>query len=268
MAGFKSILACDVGNSRITLGSVIDEKVVHRRDVPIGQFDLLADALEETLSKCKSPVGIAACSVQPEYFSMLESVIQDKLRQRILLIGRDLPLPMKTAVNEPERVGTDRLCSAAMAYHRLGAACVVADFGTAITIDCVNDEGIFLGGAILPGLKMSVDALASGTALLPRVQLEKPDWVIGTDTRRAIIAGVISAARGALRWLTEAYATELGHWPEVIVTGGDAELVVEDLQDIVHAVVPDLCLMGVALAASGRQGRENSLSTPPDDNDD
>ena len=248
MRRFKSVLACDVGNSRIALGSVVDEKVTYRRDVPVDQLDKLSEILEEVFDKCEQPI-IAACSVQPEYFKLLESAVKEKLNQEVLLVGRDLPLPMKTALAEPERIVTDRLCSAAMAYHRLGGACVVADFGTAITIDCVDDEGTFLGGAILPGLRMSADALASGTALLPKVQLEKPDWIIGTDTRRAIIAGVISAARGALRWLTEAYATELGHWPEVIVTGGDAELVVADLQDVVHAVVPDLCLMGVALAA-------------------
>ena len=258
MRRFKSVLACDVGNSRISLGSVVDEKVIHRRDILIEQFDVLPDALEETFDKCEQPVIIAACSVQPEYFTLLESAVRERLNQPVLLIGRDLPPPMKTALAEPERVGTDRLCSAAMAYHRLGGACVVADFGTAITIDCVDDDGIFLGGAILPGLRMSIDVLASGTALLPRVNLEKPSWVIGKNTRQAIIAGVISAARGALRWLTEAYATELGHWPEVIVTGGDAELVIADLQDVVHAIVPDLCLMGIALAAT--KGSEDSSS--------
>jgi len=134
-----------------------------------------------------------------------------------------------------------------MAHFRLETACVVADFGTAITIDCVNDEGVFLGGAILPGLSMGAAALAAGTERLPEVAPAAPDWVFGRDTREAIVGGLVYGARGALRELAEAYATALGRWPPVIATGGDAELVCKG-SEIVQAIVPDLCLMGVALA--------------------
>jgi len=142
-----------------------------------------------------------------------------------------------------------------MAYFRLQSACVVADFGTAITIDCVSDNGIFLGGAILPGLHVGAEALARRTALLPEVRLARPEWVFGKDTRQAIVGGLVYGARGALRELTEAYATELGRWPPVIATGGDAELVAGGY-DIVQAIVPDLCLLGVALAYQKTQLEE------------
>ena len=244
MSKIKSILACDVGNSRIAMGCVVDEEVTHVRRVPVGD---LGDALADLWRQCPAPARIAACSVQPEYLSALESAAR-QMEQKVLVVGRDLPLPIETALPEPERIGTDRLCSAAMAYHRLGAACVVADFGTAITIDCVDAEGVFLGGAILPGLQLSADALAGGTSALPAVKLRKLEWVFGTDTRQAIVGGIIYGARGALRELIESYAAELGAWPEVILTGGDAELIGADC-DIAGAVVPDLCLLGVGLSA-------------------
>jgi len=144
----------------------------------------------------------------------------------------------------------DRLCAAVAAYDRLGTACVVADFGTAITIDCVSDRGVFLGGAILPGLGMAADSLHERTAQLPRVEIAKPDGVFGKDTQQAIVRGILATARGALRELVEAYATELGHWPIVILTGGDAHLVCDDPNEgeLVQAIVPDLAIRGAALA--------------------
>jgi type III pantothenate kinase len=129
-------------------------------------------------------------------------------------------------------------------------ACVVGNFGTAITIDCVSDEGVFLGGAILPGLSMGSAALHGGTGQLPPVELAAPDWVFGANTRQAIVGGLIYGARGALRELTEAYATKLGRWPIVIITGGDAALICPDPSgsELVQAIVPDLVLRGVAIA--------------------
>jgi len=246
MARAKGVVACDVGNSSIAMGCVVDEEVSHVHRVGPGRMDSLGAALAEVWGACPQPGCIVASSVNAERLAALAAAAAE-LRQEPLVIGRQVPLPMATDLPNPERIGTDRLCAAAMAFHRLGKACVVADFGTAITIDCVSDDGVFLGGAILPGLSMSAEALARGTAGLPRVDLDRPDWVFGKNTRQAIVGGIIFGARGAMRELTEAYATALGRWPPLVVTGGDAELAVKGY-DIVHAIVPDLSLMGIALA--------------------
>lgn len=123
----------------------------------------------------------------------------------------------------------------------------MASFGTAITVDCVSEEGHFLGGAILPGFDLSCQALHEGTAQLPRVSPTTPGAVFGKNTHDAIINGVAFGAAGALREIVERYATELREWPKLVITGGNAPLIAE-LVDFVDAVVPDLCLMGIALA--------------------
>ncbi len=166
------------------------------------------------------------------------------------VVGRDLPLPIETTLKNPQAVGTDRLCAAVAAYDRLGAACAVADFGTAVTIDCVDDGGVFQGGAIFPGLHLSATALHEHTAQLPHVTVEAPTWAFGADMREAILAGLFASARGALQMLIEAYATALNHWPLVVATGGDAAAVVGELEEssLVQAIVPDLVLRGVAMA--------------------
>jgi len=259
MAEARAVLAMDVGNSGVSMARVVGEAVSDLRRIAAGELPAAADAMAEIWERTPAPKCVAVSSVCAGNLEALEPLVRERLDRDPLVVGRELPLPIETDLPEPSRVGTDRLCSAAMAWHRLRQACVVADFGTAVTVDCVSGEGVFLGGAILPGLGMGAEALARGTSALPKVALARPDWVFGKTTVQAIVGGLVHGARGALRALTEAYATELGQWPLLIVTGGDAGLVAVDgdeRDDLVHAVVPHLCLMGVALAAGrGRAGR-------------
>jgi type III pantothenate kinase len=245
-----SVLACDVGNSTIHFAHVKGEEVAEFQVVRVGELAGLGPRLAELWQQVPEPRKLVACSVNPAALKALEAAAAESVGQDVLVVGRELPLPIETDVANPQSVGTDRLCCAVAAYDRLGAACVVADFGTAVTIDCISNEGVFLGGAILPGLGMAADGLHEQTAQLPRVQPAAPDWVFGKDTQQAIVGGIVAAARGALRLLVEAYATELGQWPTVIVTGGDAHIVCPDpgAGELVQAVVPDLAVRGAALA--------------------
>jgi len=245
-----NVLACDVGNSAVHFAYVRGEDVGAVHTVRVGALHELAARLAETWPTVPEPRKLVAASVCPAGLKALEAAADEAVGQEVLVVGRDLPLPLGTDLPQPQSTGADRLCAAVAAYDRLGTACVVADFGTAITIDCVNDEGVFLGGAILPGLAMAADSLHAGTAQLPRVDLARPDWVFGKDTRQAIVGGIVASARGALRQLVEAYATALGKWPLVVATGGDAKLVCDHTaqDDLVQAIVPDLTLRGVAIA--------------------
>lgn len=245
-----NVLACDVGNSSIHFASITGDEAGDVHVSRIGELADLGPQLAQIWEQIPAPRKLVAASVNPTGLKALEAAAQEALGQAVLVIGRDLPLPIDTDLPHPEAVGVDRLCAAVAAFDRLGVACVVADFGTAITVDCVNDEGVFLGGAIMPGLALGAAALHGNTAQLPQVQLVEPDWVYGKNTEQAIVGGLIFGARGALRELVEAYATELGHWPPVIVTGGDARLIAGDPNEsaLVQAIVPDLVLRGVAAA--------------------
>lgn len=245
-----SVLACDVGNTAIGLAVIKDDQAGEVTTMQIGDLSNLGKKLAELWQPIEEPPNIVASSVNPAGLKALEAAAGESLSADVLVIGRDLPLPMETDLPEPESIGTDRLCAAVAAFDKLGVSCVVADFGTAVTVDCVNEKGVFLGGAILPGLAMSAASLTEKTAFLPKVELANPDWVFGKDTKQAIVGGLVFGVRGAVRSLVESYASKLGHWPLLIATGGDAELICSDpvIRDLVQAVVGDLTLRGVALA--------------------
>ena len=244
------VLACDVGNSAVHIAHVLGDEAQDVQHFRHGELAPLGEAMGGLWGQIPEPKKIVAASVNPTGLKAVEAAAVGSAGQDALVIGRDLPLPIETDLGQPASVGVDRLCNAVAAFDRLGMPCVIADFGTAITIDCVNAEGIFLGGAILPGLAAGAKALAQSTAQLPAVTPAEPDWVFGKETAQAIVGGLVFGARGALRELVEAYAGELGQWPLVILTGGDARLICPDVgaSDLIQAVVPELPLLGVAAA--------------------
>jgi len=244
------VLACDVGNSAIHVAHVQGETVTDVQSLRVGELAGLGAVLANLWRQMPSPKTLAACSVNEAGLKALEAAAMDALRQPVRTVGRDLTLPIDTDLPQPASTGTDRLCAAVAAFDRLGTACVVIDLGTAVTVDCVNDAGVFLGGAILPGLRMGAAGLHANTAQLPEVEPVEPDWVFGRSTTQAIVGGLVVGLRGALKELVESYATELGHWPTVILTGGDAPLIGKKLLDegLAQAIVPDLVLRGVAMA--------------------
>jgi type III pantothenate kinase len=243
------LLIIEVGNSHVSVASAIDGVVRAESRFTHGEIWQAVDYAGEVWDALPDDRAraIAAASVVPAVFQDLQGRMQERLTQEVLVVGRDLHRPMSIALEAPELVGIDRICAAAAAYETARRACAVASFGTAITIDCVNDEGAFLGGAILPGFYLQAHALAEGTAALPEVSVEETGHVYGVDTQEAIRNGVLYGAAGALREITERYATDLGAWPLLIVTGGGAELMRRHCDFIDH-VVPDLVLRGIALA--------------------
>lgn len=250
MDEIPSVLACDVGNSAVHLAHVKGEDMADERAIPQGELWRLGGELKALWDGLAGVAKVVAASVCPAALKALEAAAAEALGQKVLVIGRDLPLPIETNLPEPASIGVDRLCAAVAAYDRLGSACVVADFGTAITIDCVSRDGVFLGGAILPGLGMGARGLHEMTAQLPLVKARRADWTFGRNTEEAIIGGLVLGTRGALRCFVEAYATDLGEWPTVILTGRDAHLVCGEVgkSDLVQAIVPELVLRGVAMA--------------------
>ncbi|MBN2560649.1 MAG: type III pantothenate kinase [Phycisphaerae bacterium] len=244
-----SLVILEIGNSHVSVASCIKGQIRTHQRFSHEQIDEVVEhaghvwaAVPDNLRR-----AVVAASVVPSMLGRLRGHITKGLDTLPLVVGEDLHRPISLAVESPEAVGIDRICCAAAAYDRVRKACVIASFGTAVTVDCVNNEGVFMGGAILPGLGLQASALHEKTAQLPHVTVEPTGAVYGTSTEQAIRNGIIYGVVGGLREITERYATELREWPQLIVTGGNAELISEHC-DFIDNVVPDLCVRGIALA--------------------
>jgi type III pantothenate kinase len=137
--------------------------------------------------------------------------------------------------------------AAAAAYAVVENAIVVADFGTAVTIDIVDDRGVFLGGVICPGFEISARALNESTAQLPLVEVGRPKLPWGRNTADAINCGLYYSAIATLQEIIRRYAEKIGRWPQTVLTGSAAELIKDDCE-FVDSYVPYLVVKGIALA--------------------
>ncbi len=243
------MLAVNVGNSRVSIGIFEDGKLTqadrHQLSPDNAKLIEAAQVWGEMATDASNPAVLA--SVNPPIYHLLQDVLSKDVGMEVMTVGQELPLPMDVDLPNPEKVGVDRILNAAAAYERIKDAVAVVDAGTAITVDCVSPEGVFLGGAILPGLALSARVLHEQTALLPEVKVDRPDWVYGKDTSQAIQAGIYYGTVGAIRELIERYASELRAWPVTIVTGGDGELICAAC-DFIQAYVADLTLRGIELS--------------------
>jgi len=251
-----NIIAIDIGNTTVTVALFVDDTKQFIESVPGDAAEeltkLLTSAWEQIpfskSAKVKIRDGvIVVSSVKDEWTKPVTDICSDKLDAKIKVIGKDVPLPIETAVDDNMEVGTDRLVSAAAAFAVVQDAVVVADFGTAVTIDVVDEDGVFLGGCILPGFELSAKALQNGTAKLPEVKVAKPAGPIGANTREAINCGLYYSAVGALEMAVRRYAEEIGKWPQVVATGGTAEIIKADCE-FVDSWVPNLTVKGIVLA--------------------
>jgi type III pantothenate kinase len=244
-----NLMAVSVGNTRLALGTFVGGELRAVKRLPLESSADWAGAIAaawEPLAGLE-PVSVAGASVNPPVLEAVEHAIAQATGQSVEWVGSEIDLPIEVQTDQPQHTGVDRVLAVAAAYEQLGKACVVIDAGTAITINCCDDSGALVGGAILPGLEMQLAALHERTAKLPLVRFARPDGLVGRDTEQSILQGVYHGIRGAVKELVEQYAVYLGSWPEAIATGGDATALFEGWE-LIHAISPDLGLYGIALA--------------------
>ena len=244
-----NLVVLNLGNSRLACANFISGELGEVTRIPHaerGQWEqLVGDAWKRVANR--ENAAIVAASVNPALEGELEDVVSKATNRDIVWVGKDLDLPIRVITENPEQTGVDRVVTMAAAYEQIGKACIVVDAGTAVTVNCCNDNGDFLGGAIAPGVEMSLAALNERTAKLPKIDFDVPSDAYGTSTREAILQGVYYGIRGLVKEVAENFATELGTWPEVIATGGDAEKLFRNWE-LIHAISPDLGMYGIALA--------------------
>ena len=253
-----NILAIDIGNTNIKFGLFLDGAAQPVETVAIDDDASIRSTLH-TLWK-QVPVSprskerlrdavIVVCSVNLSATENFKGIVKEEIKEKILEIGieKDVPLPIKVGVEYPANVGVDRVLAAAAAYLVVDQTVIVADFGTAITIDAVDEDGTFMGGVIAPGLDISAKAIAANTAQLPEVKVVAPNIILGGNTEEAINNGIYFAAVGLLETTCRKFAEELEQWPQTIVTGASADIIKKDC-DFVDNWVPSLVIKGIVLA--------------------
>jgi type III pantothenate kinase len=244
-----NLLALNVGTSRLAIGVFVAGELEYSTRIPHDQRADWPGRIAEAWRRIEGRENVAAAgaSVNPPLVEPLEQVVKQATGQRIQWVGRELELPVPVLTETPSETGVDRILNIAAAYDVMEKACCVVDAGSAITVNICNDKGEFLGGAIAPGVRMQLDSLHQRTASLPRIELAAPTGPFGQSTAQAITHGVYHGIRGMVKELLENYATELGEWPDLVATGGDARLLFEGWE-LVHEIVPDLTLYGIAKA--------------------
>jgi type III pantothenate kinase len=239
------IVAVDAGNTRIKWG-VWEAGWTRQDSVPTSQVE----ALGAEWNDLQPPDAIHASSVAaPRVREWLDAWARLRAIPVHWLSSRSEQCGVRNAYREPAQLGADRWASLIAAWHLIGAAAVVVNAGTAVTIDALSGQGVFRGGVILPGLTLMASALASGTAGLPRVQgafVEFPD-----NTADAIETGAVHAVCGAIGRMRDVLASG-GALPQLVLSGGAASAIEHRLEPPVLRV-PYLVLEGLRIVAdSGR----------------
>ena len=251
-----NLIAIDIGNTNIGVGlflkgeeqfvkSVSGEATVELTDLLKSTWEMIPVA--RSSREGKRDGVIVASSVKPAWTELVRNIVKQTTGEKMLLVGKDIPFPIEISIDEPDKVGIDRVLAASAAYAVAEHAVAVADFGTAVTIDLVDDRGVFCGGVIFPGFEMSANALHNDTAQLPKVTVTRPEWPFGKNTVDAINAGLYYSAISSLQEIVRRYAETLGTWPQTIITGSGAKLIKDDCE-FVDNYVPDLVIKGIALA--------------------
>lgn len=242
--GGIDLVAVAVGNSRARIGRFAKGEL----DDPVS---LDAGDAEDIVERVRAAVGdtaarmVVIASVNPSASGAISAGLAEAGVSPVYSIGDDLPIPINHALHDEKSVGHDRLLCALAAFNRAQQACIVVDAGTAITVDFVDGEGVFHGGAIAPGVGMMLRSMHEQIPVLPLVEtIEDVVEAQGKDTRSAMMLGVLEFARGGVHRLIERYAQAYGAYPQIVATGGDAALLFRD-DDVIEHVVADLQLMGI-----------------------
>lgn len=247
------ILVFDVGNTNIVLGVYEQKNLTHHWRVStdksrtVDEYGVIIKNLFDlnglTMSQIKA---VVMSSVVPPVMPTLEDLARTYFSVEPLVIGPGVKTGMPIVYDNPREVGADRIVNAVAAYHKYGGPLVIVDFGTATTFCAISKRGEYLGGAIAPGIGISTEALFQRASKLPRVEIVRPKSIIAKNTVAGMQSGIYYGFAGQVDRIVALMKQELGQDTRVIATGGLAELLKDDSQEIEH-VDPFLTLEGLLL---------------------
>jgi len=248
----KHKLLIDIGNTNTSIAVTRGRKILKKYFIHTSKDEVKPSSLRRLLRKYLPGMdGALIVSVVPEFLKIVESSVKSVLPGvALLVVGRDVKVPMRVKYGKPRQVGQDRLVVSYAASRLSGCPVLIIDFGTAVTFDLVNARGEYEGGLIFPGLRLGLQSLADNTALLPRIEVRPVKGLIGKDTRGSMNKGVLLGYAALCDGLIRRFKKEHGGRIKVIATGGDARLVARYSSQM-KKVLPDLIFSGMISLSAG-----------------
>jgi len=247
------IFVFDVGNTNIVLGVYDQEELKHHWRIETNrhrtedEFGMIVKNLFDHVDLSFSDIdGIIISSVVPPIMFSLERMCQKYFHLKPLVVGPGIKTGLDIKYENPREVGADRIVNAVAAIHEYGSPLVIVDFGTATTYCYINEHNQYMGGAIAPGIGISTEALYSRAAKLPRIEISRPDDVVGKNTVSAMQAGILYGYVGQVEGIVKRMKDKSKVPPKVIATGGLANLIAQE-SNMIDAVDPFLTLKGLQL---------------------
>lgn len=227
------LLAIDVGNTNIKMGLFSGGRLINSwrlatdRSKTGDEYGVALQALLMSAGLKRGDIdGVIMSSVVPGINFTLEHMLAHYLDKTPMLVGPGIRTGLNIKLDNPRELGGDIICDCVSAFRRYGGPCIVLDFGTATTISAVSGQGEFLGGAICPGVKLALDALAGKAAKLPNIELELPQKAIGRNTVASMQSGLLYGYVGQVEYLISRFKQEMAQ-PDikVIATGGMSRVI-------------------------------------------
>ncbi|MCA0758354.1 type III pantothenate kinase [Paenibacillus sp. N4] len=247
------ILVIDVGNTNIVLGVYKGKNLLHHwrlstnRSATVDEYGInIHNLFQYAGVKLEQMEGVIISSVVPPLMRTLEQLCLKYLRKTPLVVGPGVKTGLNIRYENPRDVGADRIVNSVAGIVKYGTPLIVVDFGTATTFDYIDEGGNYLGGAIVPGIGISTEALYQRAAKLPRIELAKPKSVIGRNPITSMQAGIIFGYAGQVDGIVRRIQNEFGVNPKVVATGGLAELIASESETI-EEVDPLLTLDGLRI---------------------
>lgn len=247
------LLVIDVGNTNTVFGVYREGallthwRIETKRARTSDEYGVLIRSLFQSESIGADEIsGVILACVVPPMLDTVENLCLKSFGIKPLIVEPGIKTGMPILYDNPKEVGADRIVNAVAAFEKYRRSCIIVDFGTATTFDYVTDGGEYLGGAIAPGIIISLDALFSRAAKLPRVELVQPKSVIGRTTETSIQSGVVFGYVGLVDGIVTRMIREMGGKPMVVATGGLAHLIAEESRTI-EAVEDLLTIEGLRI---------------------
>jgi type III pantothenate kinase len=252
------LLCLDIGNTQIHGGAYDGDRLLcqfRKSTQPLGSTDELGIFFVSVLRENRVDPAlvdrVAICSVVPAALHPIRGASKQYFGQEPFVLQAGVKTGLKIRYRNPQEVGADRIAgSMAAALRHPGKNLIVVDCGTATTFDVVTSAGDYMGGVIVPGVGVSAETLASKTAKLPRVEIARPESILGRTTVESIQSGLYHGHTGAIRHIVAGLTREVfgGEKPQVVATGGFARMLDED--SLFDDIVPELVLLGLKHAES------------------